>query len=60
MMPPHQPEALYTVGLDPERPRHLLVEVQWTVDGDQTRFRLPQWRPGRYEQSWFARNLVGM
>lgn len=51
MTPPIQTEALYTVGLDPERPRHLRVEVQWSVDGDQTLFRLPQWRPGRYEQS---------
>lgn len=60
MTPPIQTEALYTVGLDPERPRHLRVEVQWSVDGDQTLFRLPQWRPGRYEQSLFARNLVGL
>ncbi|MCE2840273.1 MAG: hypothetical protein LW729_02670, partial [Bacteroidetes bacterium] len=60
MNQPQQPEAIYTVGLDPERPRHLLVEVQWHVQGAETRFRLPQWRPGRYEQSLFVRNLVGL
>ncbi|MEY3157368.1 MAG: hypothetical protein RLZZ121_421 [Bacteroidota bacterium] len=60
MNQPQQPEAIYTVGLDPERPRHLLVEVQWQVQGAETRFRLPQWRPGRYEQSLFVRNLVGL
>jgi len=60
MNQPQQPEAIYTVGLDPERPRHLLVEVQWHVQGAETRFRLPQWRPGRYEQSLFVRNLVAL
>ena len=60
MKDPQPNEAVYTVGLDPKRPRHLQVEVLWQVQGTETRFRLPQWRPGRYEQSLFVRNLVAL
>lgn len=48
----------YTIGADPLRPRHLRVHLAIETQGVQTALRLPQWRPGRYEQGNFTRNLV--
>lgn len=53
-------EIHYSIGADPNRPRHLKVRLVWHSEGNQTRLRLPQWRPGRYEQGNFTRNLVGL
>lgn len=53
-MPPNH----YTIGADPLRPRHLRVVLAIDTEGVQTTLRLPQWRPGRYEQGNFTRNLV--
>ncbi|MBM3936492.1 MAG: M61 family metallopeptidase [Sphingomonadales bacterium] len=50
----------YTIGADPLRPRHLKVRLAWETDGSITALRLPQWRPGRYEQGNFTRNLVAL
>ena len=54
------PQIHYSVGADPQRPRHLKVRMEWTSLGEQTALRLPQWRPGRYEQGNFTRNLVAL
>jgi predicted metalloprotease with PDZ domain len=34
--------------------------MEWASSGLQTTLRLPQWRPGRYEQGNFTRNLVAL
>jgi len=54
------PPIHYSIGADPIRPRHLKVRMEWTGSGGQTTLRLPQWRPGRYEQGNFTRNLVAL
>ncbi len=54
------PPIHYFIGPDPIRPRHLKVRMEWTASGGQTTLRLPQWRPGRYEQGNFTRNLVDL
>ncbi|MBM3447416.1 MAG: M61 family peptidase, partial [Bacteroidetes bacterium] len=54
------PTIHYSIGPDPIRPRHLKVRMEWTASGGQTTLRLPQWRPGRYEQGNFTRNLVDL
>lgn len=48
----------YTLSRDPMRPRHLKVVFAFTAEGDRTPLALPQWRPGRYEQGNFVRNMV--
>lgn len=50
----------YSIGPDPARPRHLKIRMEWKGSGEQTTLRLPQWRPGRYEQGNFTRNLVDL
>jgi len=50
----------YTLSRDPERGRHILVNIRFLTHGAaQLAITLPNWRPGRYELANYARNVVG-
>ncbi len=50
----------YTLSRDPERGRHILVNIRFATYGaGRLALELPNWRPGRYELANYARNVVG-
>lgn len=50
----------YTLSRDPERGRHILVQIRFeTLGASILQLELPNWRPGRYELANYVRNVVG-